>query len=73
AASRSAEVDARGLFRIEGLPAGEYDVTVNVFNFAPGRAPHSAPQRVSVGDGGEAKVSPLVDFLANPRPVRREP
>lgn len=61
--SRSAEVDARGLFRIEGLPAGEYDVSVNVFG--PGRTSRSAPVRVSVGEG-EAKVSPVVDFQANP-------
>jgi len=74
ASSRSAEVDARGFFRFEGLPAGEYEVMVNVFNFGAGRTSRSAPVRVSVGDGGEAKVSPVVDFQApDPRqPERRK-
>jgi hypothetical protein len=58
--SRSVEVDARGYFRVEGLPAGEYDVLV--FIFSPDRARRSAPLRVVVGDGGEAKVAPVIDF-----------
>ncbi|HEX8292415.1 MAG TPA: carboxypeptidase-like regulatory domain-containing protein, partial [Pyrinomonadaceae bacterium] len=59
---RSVEVDARGYFRIEGLPAGEYDVTVFLFAPAPGRARRSDPLRVAFGDGGEAKVAPVVDL-----------
>ncbi|HEX7315144.1 MAG TPA: carboxypeptidase-like regulatory domain-containing protein [Pyrinomonadaceae bacterium] len=59
--SRSAEVDGRGFFRIEGVPAGEYEVVVHVIAFG-GRPRRSAPQRVVVGDGGEAKVSPVVDL-----------
>lgn len=59
--ARSAEVDGRGYFRIEGVPAGEYEVVVHVFAF--GARPHrSAPQRVVIGDGGEAKTSPVVDL-----------
>jgi hypothetical protein len=71
----SAEVDARGFFRIEGLPAGEYEVTVNVFAFTVGRTSRSAPVRVVVGDGGEARVAPVLDFQADPKQTnpRREP
>jgi hypothetical protein len=61
AVSHSAEVDGRGFFRIEGMPAGEYEVTVNVFAFGA-RPSRSAPQRVVLGDGGEAKVTPVIDF-----------
>jgi hypothetical protein len=64
--SRSAEVDARGYFRIEGLPAGEYDVTVFVFAFGAGSR-RSEPQRVVVGDGGEAKVAPVINLQPEPR------
>jgi hypothetical protein len=59
--SHSAEVDGRGFFRIEGMPAGEYEVTLNVFAFGA-RPRRSAPQRVVLGDGGEAKVTPVIDF-----------
>lgn len=60
---RSVEVDARGFFRIEGLPAGEYLVTVHVFAFGrPGRARRSEPQRVVLGDGGETRIAPVVDL-----------
>ena len=59
--ARSVEVDGRGYFRLEGLPAGEYEVVIHVIAFGvnPRR---SAPQRVVLGDGGEAKVAPVVDL-----------
>jgi protocatechuate 3,4-dioxygenase beta subunit len=67
--TRSAEVDARGYFRIEGITPGEYEVHVQVFDFAPrpgGGAPprmrRSEPQRVLIGEGGETKISPVIDF-----------
>ncbi|MDT5268890.1 MAG: hypothetical protein QOH49_1076 [Acidobacteriota bacterium] len=60
--SRSVEVDARGFFRLEGMPAGEYDVIAFVFAFGPGRPHRSETQRVVLGDGGEAKVTPVIDF-----------
>jgi hypothetical protein len=73
AISRTAEVDGRGFFRIEGVPPGEYDVIVHVFVFngTPVRPSNSEPQRVVIGDGGEAKVSPVVN-LQPPAP-RKEP
>lgn len=76
-ASRSAEVDARGFFRMEGMPAGEYEVTVNLFNFGPGggRPLRSEPQRIVLGEGGEAKIAPVINFqppTSQPTP-RKEP
>jgi protocatechuate 3,4-dioxygenase beta subunit len=61
---RSAEVDGRGFFRVEGLTAGEYEVVVHifVFNGTPVRPRQSQPLRVVVGDGGEAKVTPVLDL-----------
>lgn len=64
--ARSVEVDARGYFRIEGLPAGEYDVRLHVFGFGT-RARNSAPVRVAVGDGGEARVAPVINFQPEQR------
>lgn len=64
--TRSAEVDARGYFRFEGMAAGEYEVTVNAFPLGPGpggmRIHRSEPLRVVLGDGVETKVAPVIDF-----------
>lgn len=63
--ARSAEVDGRGFFRLEGMPAGEYEVIVNAFSLASGgagRTQRSEPLRVVLGDGVEAKVAPIIDF-----------
>ena len=71
---RWAQVDTRGAFRIEGVPAGEYDVVVNVAVMGPGggRPSRSQPQRVIIGEGGEAKVAPVIDFQpAQQQPQRR--
>jgi hypothetical protein len=67
-----AEADARGHFRIEGLPAGEYEVVVQVFG--QGRAYMSEPERVTLGEGGEARVEPVVHLApAPPRPRGENP
>ena len=63
---RTSEVDGRGYFRIDGIPAGEYEVFVNVFAFNA-RPRRSALLRVVIGDGGEVKVSPVVDLQEQPR------
>ncbi len=63
--SRSTEVDGRGFFRLEGMPAGEYEVVVQAFplaSVAGTRLRRSEPLRVVLGDGGEAKVAPVIDF-----------
>ncbi|HEX8285446.1 MAG TPA: carboxypeptidase regulatory-like domain-containing protein [Pyrinomonadaceae bacterium] len=62
---RTVEVDARGHFRIEGLPAGEYEIVVSVYG--AGRLNRSEPLMVSVSDGAETRVAPVVDFNAPPR------
>ncbi|HJQ31599.1 MAG TPA: carboxypeptidase regulatory-like domain-containing protein [Pyrinomonadaceae bacterium] len=67
---RRAEADVRGIFRLEGLPAGEYDLIVNVVN-AGNRPVGPVRQRVTVADGAEVSVTPTIDFdkpLAPPRP-----
>ncbi|MCA1620007.1 MAG: carboxypeptidase-like regulatory domain-containing protein [Acidobacteria bacterium] len=64
--ARTVEVDARGLFRIEGLSAGEYEVIVSVFG--AGSRGFSVPLSVSVPDGGETRIAPVVDFSAQPPP-----
>jgi hypothetical protein len=73
ATPRWAQVDSRGAFRIEGVPAGEYEVTVNVvvMGSGGGRPSRSQPQRVTLGEGVEAKVSPVVDFQPAQPPQRR--
>jgi len=71
---RWAQVDTRGAFRIEGVPAGEYEVVVNVVVMGSGgpRPSRSQPQRVTIGEGGEAKVAPVIDFQpAQQQPQRR--
>lgn len=66
---RTVEVDVRGYFRIEGLAAGEYEIFVRVFG--AGRMHRSEPLSVSVADGGETRVTPVVDFNAPPPPQTR--
>jgi protocatechuate 3,4-dioxygenase beta subunit len=63
-APRTVEVDARGYFRIDGLAAGDYEITVRVFG--AGRMHRSEPLNVSVSDGGETRVTPVVDFNVQP-------
>jgi hypothetical protein len=54
--SKGGEADTRGLFQIEGLPAGEYEVQAR--SFGPNRpALMSEPVRVSVGDGGDVTLN----------------
>jgi hypothetical protein len=64
-------VDARGFFRLEGMPAGEYEVAVHAFPLRPGpggaRIQRSEPLRVVLGDGGETKVAPVIDFQPEKR------
>jgi hypothetical protein len=65
---RRVETDVRGFFRLEGLPAGEYEVFVNVFG--GNRDVVSERQRVTVADGAEVSVSPTIDLSKLTPPPR---
>ena len=58
---RGAQVDARGRFLMQGLPAGEYYVSARVFTPQGLRSP-SARQHVSVPEGGEVNVTLNLDL-----------
>jgi hypothetical protein len=68
---RRAEADVRGLFRLEGLPAGEYELIVNVIG--GNQTVLSARQRVTLADGAEVSVSPTIDLDKPPPPPPRPP
>jgi hypothetical protein len=68
---RRVEADVRGFFRLEGLPAGEYEVMVSAFG--GGRDLISDRQRVVVTDGAEVSVSPVIDMNRPPPPPRVVP
>jgi hypothetical protein len=57
---RQVEADVRGFFRMEGLPAGEYEVLVRVFKL--GRMALSDRPHVTLAEGVEAGVTPTVDL-----------
>ena len=61
----NAEVDSRGRFSIQGLAAGEYELTVRAFGRGVVRAP-TARQSVVVGDSGEASVTLTLNLGARP-------
>ncbi|MDT5262918.1 MAG: hypothetical protein QOC61_1922 [Acidobacteriota bacterium] len=54
--------DARGLYVIEGLAAGEYEIIVRVFN--AGRVFESEAQRVSLAEGGDMNITTAIDLNA---------
>lgn len=58
--SKSVEPDARGRFTIENLPAGTYEITARVFTRS-GSLYHSAPQQVTVAEGGQVTVTLTLD------------
>ena len=65
---RPQDVDARGRFAVEGVPAGSYDLYVN--SFIPGsraRQP-SSRQSITVTEGSVTEVEAVIDLEANPSP-----
>jgi protocatechuate 3,4-dioxygenase beta subunit len=60
--SKSARVDARGQFLIQGLADGEYDVTLNVMGNVPGKRPQPSRQKVTVTQGAIAEVQFVLDL-----------
>lgn len=64
-AVRPSEVDARGHFVIDGLAAGEYEITLDAVMMATGGRggrPPSLRQRVMVGNSGETAVTFVLDL-----------
>jgi len=67
---RGAEVDARGHFLVEGLPAGSYELRATVYSPEMQRQrirpPMSVKQIVIVNDGAAAEVTLTLDLTAPP-------
>jgi hypothetical protein len=61
---RSAQVDARGHFAIEGMPAGTY--WLQIHGYIPGARNQSATQQVNVVDGVVTEITITLDL--NPVP-----
>lgn len=64
--ARSADVDSRGHFLVEGLAGGDYELTV--FAFVPGSSQRlpTTKQLVSVTDGAVTEVTVIFDLSAKP-------
>jgi len=69
------EVDARGRFVLEGLAAGEYELTLSAWIRRASTAPQATSfptvrQTVSVPEKGEINVTLVYDLSAKPQAVR---
>lgn len=60
------EVDARGRFIIEGVPAGAYDLYVNAFNSGSRERLQSATQSITVAEGAVTEVVISIDLAHRP-------
>ncbi len=82
---RFADVDARGNFVLEGLAAGEYELTLSSYGprFATPNAPPGAPppqpappltakQKITVPAAGEVSVTMTLDVTAQTNPAGRQ-
>jgi len=63
---RAAQVDARGHFAIEGMPAGTY--WLQIHGYTPGGRNQSARQQVNVVDGIVTEVTITLDFNPGSKP-----
>lgn len=66
---RPSEVDARGHFVLDGLAAGEYEITLDALMMQTGaggvqRRPPGLKQRVLVGGSGETAITFVLDLAA---------
>jgi protocatechuate 3,4-dioxygenase beta subunit len=64
--ARGAQVDSRGHFVIESLPAGEYEVSVFAFSMTARRPFRSDKQHASLASGGDTTVTITLDLGAQP-------
>jgi hypothetical protein len=77
----AANVDSRGHFIIENVPAGTYNLTVTAFNQPVGRGrrngplprPVSAQQQVNVSEGQVSNVTAVLDLGQNQTPPPANP
>jgi 5-hydroxyisourate hydrolase-like protein (transthyretin family) len=64
---RQPQVDARGHFLIDGLPAGTYDIFASVTGTSQGQA-RNVKREVSVQDGSITDITITIDMTAPPKP-----
>lgn len=64
---RPSMVDARGLFLMEGIPAGIYELHASVGGGAP-MQPRTVKREVSVQDGVPTEITITIDMSAAPKP-----
>ncbi len=64
--AKPAEIDARGRFLIEGLTAGQYELTLSTYDTRPGANIRVPPvkQTVNVMSAGESEVTLVLDLSA---------
>ena len=65
---RPGEVDARGRFAVEGVPAGSYDLYANSFIPGSRMRPPSSRQSITVTEGSVTEVELVIDLEAKPSP-----
>lgn len=68
--ARGVQVDSRGHFVFEGLPAGEYEVSVFAFSMTARRPFRSDKQHASLAPGGDTTVTITLDLGAQPGGVK---
>ena len=67
-AIRPGPVDARGHFFMEGIPPGNYELSVQIFGQGAPRVPPGAKREVSVQNGVVTEVVLTVDLTTQPKP-----
>jgi VCBS repeat-containing protein len=63
------QVDARGHFVIDGLAAGNYEITATLYSTDLSRNPPlTGKQTVAVADGASTQVTITIDLAQTPTP-----
>jgi hypothetical protein len=67
-----AQVDSRGRFVLSGIPAGTYDVVLQIMSFGANSLPNGLPrmqrQTVNVSDDAESQITFTLDFTRKEGP-----